>query len=84
MPWCRVTITYGPTGYNQNYKRSLAVHSHPLSQQFTQDALADSLTRINANLPANANPNPVTQNLLGISNQADQLQADPGNNYREI
>lgn len=84
MPWCRVTITYGPTGYTQNYKRNLRVHSHPLSAQFTQDALTDSLNRINANLPGGHVPNPVTQNLLGINNQADQLGADPGPNYRLI
>ena len=84
MPWCRVTITYGPTGYTQNYKRHLAVHSHPLSQQFNRDALADSAARINANLPAGHAPNPVTTNLLGMNNQADQLNADPGGNYREI
>lgn len=84
MPWCRVTITYGSTGYTQNYKRHLAVHSHALSQQFTQDALNDSLARINAHLPAGHIPNPVTQNLLGINNQADQLGADPGGNYRAI
>lgn len=84
MPWCRVTITYDATGYNQNYKRQIGVHSHALSQQFTRDALTDSLNRINANLPQNFQPNPVTQNLLGIHNQADQLQADPGENYREI
>ncbi len=84
MPWCRVNITYAPTGYTQNYKRHLAVHSHQLSQQFTRDALTDSLNRINANLPHGHVPNPVTQNLLGINNQADQLGADPGGNYREI
>jgi hypothetical protein len=79
-----VTITYGPTGYTQNYKRTLKVHSHQLSQQFTRDALAHSLNRINANLPNGHAPNPVTQNLLGIQNQADQLGADPGKNYKEI
>jgi len=84
MPWCRVKITYGPTGYTQQYKRQLAVHSHALSQQFTQDALADALGRINAHLPNNHVPNPVTQNLLTIQNQADQLGADPGGNYRLI
>lgn len=84
MPWCRVTITYGPTGYTQNYKRQLAVHSHPLSKQFNQDAMADALGRINASLPPGHQPNPVTQNLLGIQNQADQLNADPGANYRAI
>lgn len=84
MPWCRVTITYAGTGYHQNYKRFLAVHSHQLSQQFTQDALQDALARINANLPHNHVPNPVTQNLLGIGGQADQLGADPGVNYRNI
>ncbi len=84
MPWCRITITYGPTGYTQNYKRLLAVHSHPLSQQFTTDALADSLQRVNANLPRGHVPNPVTQNLLGILNQGDQIAVDPGQNYRVI
>lgn len=84
MPWCRVTIAYGPTGYQHNYKRHLTVHSHQLSQQFTRDALADSLGRINAHLPAGYVPNPVPQNLLNILNQADQLDANPGANYREI
>jgi len=79
MPWCKVTIKYDD--YSQNYKRHLAVHHHQLSQQFTRDALADSLQRINANLlPEKA----VTQNLLGIERQADQLGADPGPRYRLI
>jgi len=82
--WCKVNITYGLTGYTQNYRRQLAVHSHQLSQQFTQDALADSLNGINGNLPNGHVPNPVTQNLLGIQNQADQLGTDPGANYRQI
>lgn len=84
MPWCSVTIVYNPTGYSQNYKRRLAVHSHQLSQQFTRDALRDSLNRINANLPANHRPNPVPQNKLGINNQADQQPNDPGPRYRNI
>lgn len=84
MPWCKVTITYGPTGYTQNFKRFLPVHSHPLSQLFTQNALTDALNGINAHLPHGHLPNPVTQNLLGIHNQADQLGADPGANYRAI
>jgi hypothetical protein len=82
MPWCRVTITWAPTAYTQNYKRQLAAHSHPLSQQFTRDAMADALARINAALPAGQAP--AAQNQLGINNQADQLPNDPGNNYRLI
>ena len=82
MPWCKITITYGPTGYNQNYKRQLGVHSHPLSQQFTQDALADSLQRINAHLPPGSAP--ATQNQLGTHSQGDQIQNDPGPNWRLI
>ena len=84
MPWCQVTITYAGTGYSQNYKRQLAVHSHALSQAFNKAALQDSVTRINANLPRGHRPNPVTQNLLGMSNQRDQLAANPGPNYRQI
>jgi len=84
MPWCRVTITYGGTSYSQNYKRYLAIHSHPLSQAFNQAALQDSLNRINASLPRGYRPNPVTQNLLGMSGQKDQLAADPGGKFRAI
>lgn len=84
MPWCRVRIFYNPTGYTQNYKRHISVHSHLLSQQFTRDALRASLRLINANLPVGYTPNPVTANLLGISQQADQLAVDPGPNYRTI
>lgn len=84
MPWCKVTITYAPTGYTQNYKRRLRVHSHILSQQFMRNALGDSLVRINAHLPNNHIPNPVTQNLLGMNNQGDQIANDPGPTYRLI
>lgn len=82
--WCKVTITYGPTGYTQNYKRDIRVHSDPLSQQFNRDAMADALARINAHLPVGHLPNPVTSNLLGILNQGDQIDTDPGSNFRAI
>ncbi len=82
MPWCRVTITYDGTGYTQNYRRRLHAHSHELSQEFVRDALEDSLNRINAHLPQGHAP--VAQNELGINNLADQLDADPGENYRQI
>jgi hypothetical protein len=84
MSWCKVTITYAGTGYSQKYKRRLAVHSDPLSQQFNRDAKHDAVTRINASLPRGHQPNPVTENLLGMVDQGDQMQKDPGKNYRAI
>ncbi len=84
MPWCSVNISYGATGYSQNYKRQLSVHTHRLQQQFVQDALADGLCRINAYLPAEHTPNPVTRNLLGINNLAVGLGSDPGAGFRVI
>lgn len=82
MPWCSMTITYGPTGYNQNYKRRLPVHDHDLQQQFVLDCLNDSLQRINAHLPQ-GQPQAL-QNQLGQHNLAVQQQVNPGINYRPI
>jgi hypothetical protein len=82
MPWCKVNVTFAGTGYDQNYKRQLAVHSHPLSQQFTVDAMNDAVGRINANLPAGQQH--VTTAQLGLHGQADQLTADPGRRFRLI
>ncbi len=84
MPWCKVTITYAGTGYSQNFKRHLAVHSHPLSQQFNRDAKLTAVNQINASLPRGHRPNPVTENLLGMAGQGDQIQADPGTRFRAI
>lgn len=82
MPWCSMTVAWGPTGYHQNYKRNLAVHSHQLQQQFVTDCLTDSLNRINAHLPPGQAP--AAQNQLGQQNLAVQQQNDPGPNYRAI
>ncbi|MEW7277897.1 hypothetical protein ABW636_04825 [Aquimarina sp. 2201CG1-2-11] len=83
--WCRVTITYGAINWSKRYKRQYSAHDHGVSQQFNQDALARSLEYINNSLPQNyEGPTPVTQNLLGMSNQADQLSNDPGPGYSEI
>jgi len=84
MPWCKVTITYAGTAYSQKYKRQLAVHSHKLSQQFNRDAKLNAVTLINASLPRGHQPNPVTENLLGMLDQGDQMDKDPGKTFRAI
>lgn len=83
--WCKVTITYDPTNWSKRYKREIPAHNHRTSQQFNQDALTKSLEYINNSLPGNyTGPKPVTQNLLRMSGQADQLPNDPGPDYSEI
>jgi hypothetical protein len=82
MLWNKVTITYGPRDYEERYKRPQAKHNHELAQQFTRDAMQISLGEINAHLLANQAP--VTQNQLGIQNQASDLQKDPGPQWRQI
>lgn len=80
--WCRVTITYPPTGYQQNYKRQIAAHSHGAAQALTLAAMQDSLQKINAHLPQGQPP--AVQNHLGILNQAAYEQNDPGITWRII
>ncbi len=80
--WARVTITYGPTGYTQNYKRNIGVHSHPAQQAFVMAARNDSLARINAHLPP-GQPPALLMNL-GQNNLAVNLGNDPGPNWRLI
>ena len=82
MPWCSMRIAYGPTAYEQNYKRQLAAHSHALQQQFVTDALNDSLVRINNHLPPGQPA--AQQNQLQQLNLAVQQPNDPGPNYRNI
>ena len=81
MPWCSIRITYAPTGYGQNYKRNLAAHNHQAQGIFVLAALQDSLARVNAQRPPNAQ---VQQNQLGQNNLAVQMQNDPGPTYRLI
>jgi hypothetical protein len=82
MLWNKVTITFAPTRYQQNYKRSQASHSHELAQKFTVDAMQESLRRINAHLPPNQPA--AQQNQLGIANQASDLPSDPGLQWQLI
>jgi hypothetical protein len=76
--WCSINITYAPTGYSQNYKRDVHVHSHPAEAQFVRDSLADSLAKIHVNHPQ------AQENQLGQNNLRVQMAADPGANYRNI
>jgi len=80
MPWGTVTITFAPTGYNQNYKRN-HVTTHVQCQALVAAAVADSVVRIRANPPAAGLPVPVVVGRGGI---AQNLPADPGVNYRLI
>ncbi len=82
MPWCRVTVTYAGTGYFQHYKRMLAIPSQPLIEQFNLEALLRSLDLINANLPPGHGV--VAHSQLGLRNQADLLESDPGGDHTEI
>jgi hypothetical protein len=81
MPWGRVTITFPPTGYIQNYKRNGVTH-HVDCQAMVAAAVADSVARINATPPAGGLPvGGVNVNRLNI---AQNLPNDPGVNYRAI
>ena len=72
MPWGRVTITYAPTGYTQNYKRN-NVANHIACANMVAAAVADSVARIN-----------VAGAVVNRINIAQKLVADPGNNYRVV
>ena len=72
MPWGTVTITYGPTGYTQNYKRNHVV-THLQCQNMVATAVADSVARIN-----------VAGAVVNRNNIAQNMAADPGINYRVI
>jgi hypothetical protein len=74
-------IEYGPTGYTQNYKRQVAAHDHNAGGQFVRDALAASLTSINANRPEAQR---VPQNQLQQLHLRTDEANDPGQNYRAI
>lgn len=79
MPWGTVTITVpNAAGYTQNYKRNHVV-THTDAQQMVQAAILDSTTRITAN--PMYNPLPAPMNTINI---AQNLGADPGDNYRLI
>lgn len=79
MPWGRVTITVpNAAGYTQNYKRN-GVVNHGEAQAMVQAAIADSTARVTAN-PA-FNPLPAPINTVNIG---QNIQADPGPNYRPI
>lgn len=72
MAWGRVTITYAPTGYNQNYKRNNVV-THVQASDMVAAAVADSVARIG-----------IPGAIVTRSNIAQNLPADPGVNYRLI
>jgi hypothetical protein len=72
MPWGSVTITFGPSGYNQNYKRSNVV-THKQCQQFVAAAVADSVLRIN-----------IPGAIVNRNNIAQNQAVDPGITYRLI
>lgn len=82
MTWSKVTVTSTKTTFTKNYKRQIAVHSHPLQNQFIQDALATALTTINANLPVGQAALVLPD--LKTSNVGQQLGNDPGANYSQI
>lgn len=81
MPWGKVTITFAPTNYTQNYKRNL-VSTHIECQNMVAAAVADSVARILANPPAGGvgagGP------IVNRNNIAQNLPVDPGGNYRVI
>ncbi|GEO04186.1 hypothetical protein AAE02nite_18500 [Adhaeribacter aerolatus] len=72
MPWGKVTITYPPTGYTQNYKR-FNVNNHIQCQNMVADAVADSLGRIN-----------IAGAVVNRINIGQQIEMNPGTNYRVI
>ena len=72
MKWGTVTITYQPTGYTQNYKRS-GVETHEQCSQLVEAAVTDSVTRIN-----------VPGAVVNRTNIRQNLDNDPGTNYRQI
>jgi len=71
MPWGRVTITYGATGYTQNYKRNNVV-THLQCANMVAAAVADSVARIGGGV------------IVNRINIAQNLAADPGLAYRLI
>lgn len=81
MKWGKVTITYEPTGYNQNYKRQNVV-THTACHDMVADAVADSVARILAHPPAEGLPpgGPVVDRI----HIAQNLPNDPGAAYRLI
>ncbi|NHF59979.1 hypothetical protein FK220_011545 [Flavobacteriaceae bacterium TP-CH-4] len=81
MGWGRVTITYAPTGYAQNYKRDNVVY-HNECQNMVADAVADSVVKIIANPPAGGIPH--MGPIVNRENIAQNLAVDPGINYRLI
>ncbi len=81
--WCSVTVTFGGTGYSQNYKRHIPVHSHAQEGAFVVAAKQDALTRINNARPATI-PNPVTINQLNTGVLKVEQGNDPGPFHRAI
>ena len=81
--WCSVTISFAGTGYRQNYKRYLNVHSHAKEGEFVMAAKNDSLAPINAGRPRNI-ANPVLLNHIAQAFLRVEMGADPGNTYRLI
>ena len=71
MPWGRVTITYPPTGYTQNYKRN-HVDTHVQESALVAAAVADSVARIGG------------QGVQVTRSNMGQGLPDPGPNYRVI
>jgi len=71
MPWGRVTISYSPTGYTQNYKRN-NVTTHVAESAMIAAAVADSVARIGG-----------SGIVVTRSNIAQNIP-DPGPNYRVI
>ena len=87
MKWGSVTITFTPNpnphnfNYNQNYKRQNVV-THEDAATMTAAAVADSLARITAATPGGAHiPGPI---VVARNNISQNLDNDPGNNYRLI
>ncbi len=77
MPWGSVTITYGPTGYTQNYKRNNVV-THGDCANLIADAVTDSINRLVANGV------PAARLIVNRLNINQNKAADPGPNYRMI
>lgn len=81
MPWGKITITYAPTDYTQNYKRK-GVVTHTQLRAMIADAVADSVARLQAHPPAGGFG--IGGPIVGRSNDGQNMDDDPGKDYRLI
>jgi hypothetical protein len=78
--WYTVTCSY--SDWSRRYKRTAAVHSHPLQSQFVVDAKQDAVNEmLGSGQPRFAG---VTTNQVGTAGLQVNLPNDPGQGYRQI